>query len=133
MQSYSTIIGVIGLRKDGIGYRTISSRYKIGNSVITLIMKRYWELGLSLEDLRIMDPQKVESKFYPEEKRRDTSKSRPDFYVIHEMMANMKHPDLSFLWLDYYKPKHPDGSQLTQFYKLYGDFLKENLMRMFVQ
>ena len=126
MQSYSTIIGVIGLRKDGIGYRTISSRYKIGSSVITLIMKRYGELGLSLEDLRIMDPQKVESKFYPEEKRRDTSKSRPDFYVIHEMMANMKHPDLSFLWLDYYKPKHPDGYQLTQFYKLYGDFLKEN-------
>ena len=104
MQSYSTIIGVIGLRKDGIGYRTISSRYKIGNSVITLIMKRYGELGLSLEDLRIMDPQKVESKFYPEENRRDTHKPLPDFFTIHEMMLNMKHPDLAFIWADYEAP-----------------------------
>lgn len=36
MYKYSTIIGVIELRQDGIGYRTISSRYEIGSSAITL-------------------------------------------------------------------------------------------------
>ena len=126
MQNYFTIIGVIELRQDGIGYRTISSRYKIGSSVITLIMTRFRELGFTLEQLRIMNPQDVEFKFYPEENRRDTNKAVPDFFVIHEMMTKMKHPDLAFIWLDYYKPKHPDGYQLTQFYKLYGDFLKKN-------
>ena len=55
MQKYSTIIGVIELRQDGIGYRTISSRYSIGSSVITLIMNRFKELGFTLEELRIMN------------------------------------------------------------------------------
>ena len=126
MQNYSTIIGVIELRQDGIGYRTIQRRYGIGNSVITRIMERFKELGTSLEELRIMNPREVEAKFYPEEKRRDASKPLPDFFAIHEMMTKMKHPDLAFIWLEYYKPKYPDGYQLSQFYKWYGDFLKEN-------
>ena len=124
MQKYSTIIGVIELRQDGIGYRTIRSRYGIGSSTITLIMERFRELGFTLEELRIMNPKDLESKFYPEENRRDTNKPLPDFFVIHEMMMNMKHPDLAFIWADYYKKVHPDGYQLTQFYKLYGEFLK---------
>ncbi len=112
MQNYSTIIGVIELRQDGINYDTIRRRYKIGNSVITLIMGRFNDLEITLDELRIMNPRDVEAKFYPEEKRRDTSKPLPDFFVIHEMMLKMKHPDLAFIWLDYYKPKHPDGYQL---------------------
>lgn len=36
-----------------------------------------------------------------------------------------KHADLSYIWNDY-KKENPDGYQLYQFYKLYGDFLKEN-------
>ena len=129
MQRFSTIIGVIELRQNGIPFKTIRSRYEIGSSTIALIMERFGELGLSLEELRTMNPQEVESKFYPEENRRDTSKARPDFHVIHEMMTKMKHPDLSFIWANYYKPQYPDGYQLTQFYKLYGEFLKENYGR----
>ena len=86
MQKFSTIIGVIELRQNGIPFKTIRSRYEIGSSTIALIMERFGELGFSLEELRIMNPQEVESKFYPEENRRDTSKARPDFFVIHEMM-----------------------------------------------
>ena len=120
MQRFSTIIGVIELRQNGIPFKTIRSRYEIGSSTIALIMERFGELGLPLEELRTMNPQEVESKFYPEENRRDTRKSLPDFFTIHEMMTKMKHPDLAFIWLDYYKPKHPDGYKLSQFYKLYG-------------
>ena len=126
MQNYSTIIGVIELRQNGIGFSTIRRRYEIGSSTISLIMKRFGELRFTLDELRIMNPRDVESKFYPEENRRDTRKPLPDFFTIHEMMLNMKHPDLAFIWADYYKPKYPDGYQLTQFYKLYGDFVKEN-------
>lgn len=68
MQSYSTIIGVIELRLSGIGYRTTKARYGIGNSTVTLIMNRFKETGLTLDDLKTMEPTKVEALFYPPEK-----------------------------------------------------------------
>ena len=55
MQNYSTIIGVIELRQDGIGYRTIRRRYEIGSSVITLIMERFKELGITLDSVHLDD------------------------------------------------------------------------------
>lgn len=70
MQKYSTIIGVIELRQSGIGYRTTKKRYNIGNSTVTLIMNRFHELGLSLEELKAMPPKKVEEAFYPPENLR---------------------------------------------------------------
>lgn len=40
-------------------------------------------------------------------------------------MLSMKHPDLAFLWMEY-KEENPNGYQLSQFYKFYRDFLREN-------
>ena len=125
MQSYSTIIGVIELRLSGIGYRTTKARYGIGNSTVTHIMNRFKETGLTLDDLKTMEPTKVEALFYPPENLRQAEKPLPDFHMIHQRMLAMKHPDLAFLWLEY-KEAHPDGYQLSQFYKLYRDFLHEN-------
>ena len=125
MQSYSTIIGVIELRLGSVGYRTTQRRYGIGSSTITLIMTRFDELGLSLEELKAMDPKEVEKAFYPPENLRQTQKPMPDFPRIHQRMQSMQHPDLAFCWLEY-KEEYPDGYQLTQFYKLYGDWLREN-------
>ena len=103
MQNYSTIIGVIELRQAGCGYRTIRNRYGIGIGTVDLILKRFQEIGIPLNELRTMNPKEVENKFYPPENRRNTNKVLPDFFVIHEMMTKMKHPDLAFIWLDYYK------------------------------
>lgn len=125
MQSYSTIIGVIELRLDGIGYRTTGKRYGIGNSTITLIMNRFQKLGFTVEELKAMEPKKVEQSFYPPENLQQSDRPLPDFFKIHQRMMSMKHPDLAFLWLEY-KEGHPSGYQLSQFYKLYGDFLREN-------
>ena len=83
MQKYSTIIGVIELRQSGIGYRTTKKRYNIGNSTVTLIMNRFHELGLSLEELKAMPPKKVEEAFYPPENLRRAEKELPDFFQIH--------------------------------------------------
>ena len=57
MQKFSTIIGIIELRQEGINYRTISSRYNIGSSTITLIMERFRNLGFTLDELRVMNPE----------------------------------------------------------------------------
>ena len=126
MQKYSTIIGVIELRSQKIGYATTQRRYRIGSSTVTLIMKRFRELGKTLEELKAMDPKEVETAFYPPENLKRTEKPLPDFFRIHNQMMTMKHPDLSYLWLDY-KEEHPDGYQLSQFYQLYKKFLSDNL------
>jgi transposase len=68
MQDYSTIIGVIGMRHNNIRYDIVQKRYGIGSSTVTLIMKRFESSGLSLDDLKSMEPKKVQQLFYPPEK-----------------------------------------------------------------
>ena len=125
MQNYSTIIGVIESRQARIPYEKVQERFSIGSSTVTLIMKRFKDLETPLTDLKALDPKAVENAFYPPENLRDTEKPLPDFEAVHHQMLNMEHPDLAFIWMEY-KQEHPDGYQLSQFYKLYGDFLKEN-------
>ncbi len=126
MQNFTVIIGVIELRQDGIGFRDIQSRFKIGSSTANLILERFSNMGMTLEQLKAMEPKEVEAKFYPAENRRSNEKPMPDFERYHKKMLEMKHPDLAYIWLHDYKKEHSDGYQLTQFYKLYGDYLKEN-------
>ena len=59
MQKYSTIIGGIEFRSQKIGYATTQRLYRIGSSMLTLIMKRFKELGKSLKELKAMDPKKL--------------------------------------------------------------------------
>ena len=125
MQNYSTILGVVQMRLNGESYRTVKKRYSIGSSTVALIMDRFKETSLSLEDLRMMEPKKVEELFYPSDNLRRREIPMPDFEKFHQRMLQMKHPDLSFLWLEY-KAEHPDGYQLSQFYKLYGDYVNEH-------
>lgn len=125
MQNYSTIIGVIELRQAKVSYEDVQRRYGIGSSTVTLIMKRFSDIQTPLETLKATEPRKVEALFYPPENLRDSNKPLPDFHVVHQRMLEMDHPDLAFIWMEY-KEEHPDGYQLSQFYKYYGDFLREN-------
>ena len=125
MQTYTTIVGVIELRMQKVGYATTQKRYGIGSSTVTLIMKRFKELGIPLEELKAMPPEAVVEAFYPPENLKRTEKPLPDFFQIHARMTAMKHPNLAFLWLEY-KEEYPNGYQLSQFYELYRAFLAEN-------
>ena len=126
MQNYTTIVGVIELRQDGIEFRAIQRRYRIGSSTVNLILERFTAMELTLDQLKAMEPKEVEARFYPIENRRNTEKPLPDFVRFHKMKMEMKHPDMAYIWMHVYKKENPDGYQLTQFYKLYGDFLMEN-------
>ena len=126
MQPYTTIVGVIEFRLAGQSYDVVQKRYAIGSSTVTLIMKRFKDLGLSLDDLKQMEPKKLENAFYPPENLRRKDIPMPDYQAIHERMLAMgRRADLAFLWLEY-KEAHPDGYQQTQFYKYYAEYLKEN-------
>lgn len=117
MHDYNTILGVIELRLSKVSYDSVQKRYRIGRSGIALIMNRYKDSGLSLDDLRQMPASKVVDLIYPKENLRHKDIPLPDFEKIHEQMIQMgKHADLSFLWIDY-KKEHPNGYQLAQFYK----------------
>ena len=108
MQKYYPIIGVITLRLDSERYSTVQKRYSIGPSTVTLIMNWFKESELSLDDLKQMEPKKVGFLFYPEENLRRKDVPLPYFNAIYQKMVQMKHPDLSYLWLEY-KEKNPDG------------------------
>jgi transposase len=126
MQNYSTIIGVIDLRLKDISYRDVQRRHGVGSSTVTLIMSRFKEIGCTLDELKGMEPDVVTSLVYPPETRRRKDVPLPDFEKIHQRMVEMgKRADLSYLWLTY-KEDNPDGYQLSQFYKLYGDFQERN-------
>jgi len=64
MQNYTTIVGIIELRSQKCSYDTVQKRYSIGSGTVTLIMNRYKQLGVSLDDLRQMESSKVEAAFY---------------------------------------------------------------------
>ena len=65
MHDYNTIVGVIDLRSRKVSHNIIRQRYGIGNSGIALIMNRYIESGLTLEELLRMEPSQVEELIYP--------------------------------------------------------------------
>ena len=113
MHDYTTIIGVIELRLNKISYDNVQKRYRIGRSGISLIMERYRDSGLSLDDLKQMPAEKVVNLIYPKDNLRHKNIPLPDFHQIHENMIQMgKNADLGFLWIEY-KKKNPNGYQLS--------------------
>ena len=69
MHDYNTILGVIELRLSKVSYDAVQKRYLIGRSGIALIMKRYNDSGLSLDDLRQIPAPKVIDLIYPKEQK----------------------------------------------------------------
>ncbi len=82
MHNYTTIIGVIRMRKDHISIDKVRQRYGIGSSGISLIMKRFEESGLTFKEFEALEPSKVEEIIYPKDNLRRknfrTIKSRRD-------------------------------------------------------
>ena len=76
MHDYNTILGVIELRLSKVSYDSVQKRYRIGRSGIALIMNRYKDSGLSLDDLRQMPASKVVDLIYPKENLRHKCKLR---------------------------------------------------------
>ena len=126
MQNYTTIMGIIRMRQQGLSYRQCHDRFKVGNSTITLLMARYQDLGLSLTDLEKMDSQKVVQAFYPPDEKRRKDVPLPDFKKIHErLMEKGSKANLFFLWTEY-KQDNPNGYQYSQFAEYYHRYVEQN-------
>lgn len=126
MQNYTTILGVIELRGRKCPYDVIQKRYSIGSSTLQLIMKRYAETGIPLEDLKAMEPSKVEEMFYPPQNLRRDDIPMPDFQKYYDrLMGRGSKVNMYFLWIEY-KEEHPNGYQQTQFYEHFRRFIEKN-------
>lgn len=126
MQNYTTIMGVIELRSKGCSYDTMQKRYSIGSSTVTLILNRFKEIGLTLEDLQQMEPRKVEDAFYPKANIQRKDIQLPDYQRYYDrLMTKGSKANLFYLWLEY-KQENPNGYQTTQFYEYFNRFVKEN-------
>lgn len=126
MQNFNTIIGVLRLRQQEVCYRVIKQRFGIGDSTVTLILKRFKELGKSYEELANGDPVEVQEMFYPQEAMRRSNCPMPDYQRMYERInAKGSKVNISYCWIEY-KKEHPDGYEQTQFYELFNRFVQKN-------
>lgn len=124
MQDYNTIIGAIQLRQNNCSYSVVESRYRIGSNTAQLIMKRFRDSGLTLDQLKAMEPKEVEELFYPPSGRHRKKIPMPDFQMYYDRIhARGSRVNLSYCWIEY-KQQNPDGYEQSQFYELYNRFVE---------
>ena len=128
MHNCTTILGVIDMRQRGISFDDCRNRFGIGNSTITLIMKRFKESGKSLDALKQMPPEDVETLFYPPEniRRKDVS-VMPDYQAVYDRLSSPgSKANLFYLWLKY-KKECPSGYQYTQYCHHFKKFVEYDI------
>ena len=126
MHNYTTIIGVIRMRKDHISIDKVRQRYGIGSSGISLIMKRFEESGLTFKEFEALEPSKVEEIIYPKDNLRRKKIPLPDFKAIYErLMAKGSKANLFYQWMEY-KKDNPDGYQYSQFVEYFNRYVEEH-------
>ena len=126
MQDYNTIMGVIQMRLVDCSYEIVQRRHNIGSGTVTLIMNRFQESGLSYDQLKSMDPIRVQEVIYPPANLRRKDIPEPDFQHYYDMIhAKDSKVNISYCWYEYRK-EHPDGYSASQFYERYSQFVEKN-------
>ena len=116
MQDFNTIIGVIQMRQNECSFSIIQKRYHIGSGTTQRILSRFEASGLTLEELRKMEPHTVEELIYPPEQVRRKNIPLPDFqYYYDRIHAKGSKVNIAYCWIEY-KTEHPDGYEQSQFY-----------------
>jgi len=126
MQDFNTIIGVIQMRQNECSFSVIQKRYHIGSGTTQRILSRFEASGLTLEELRKMDPHTVEELIYPPEQVRRKDIPLPDFqYYYDRIHAKGSKVNIAYCWIEY-KTEHPDGYEQSQFYEYYNKFVESH-------
>lgn len=126
MQKCTTIIGVLTMLNNGYSYRMIQSRYSLGNSTITSIKRKFEDMVITLDELKLKDEQTIENLFYGNSHTRK-DRPLPDFRVIYEKLTDRKSKtNLYFEWLEYKKTYPDDGYGYSQFNFHFRKWLSEN-------
>jgi len=126
MQDYNTIVGVIQMRQNECSFSVIQDRYHIGSGTVQRILNRFANSGMSLEEIRSMDPHEVETLIYPPENIQRKDVPLPDFQLYYDRIhAKGSKVNISFCWIEY-RQENPNGYGQSQFYELYNRFVEQN-------
>lgn len=124
MQDYNTIFGVIQMRQNNCSFSVIEARYHIGSSTVQRILKRFEASGLTLQELRTLEPGTVEELIYPPANLQRKDIPLPDFQLYYDRIhARGSKVNIAYCWIEY-KQAHPDGYEQTQFYEYYNRFVE---------
>lgn len=125
MKNYSIIVGVIKFRQRKHSIRECQARFKIGSSTVHLILDRFKDSGLSLEDLEKMKPEEVENLIYPPLGALRKPEALPDYESIYQKIhTSGSKANLYYLWKEY-RVNEPDGYQYTQFVEHYNRYVEK--------
>lgn len=60
MKDYNTIVGILEFRECGFSFKTIQKRFQIGMGTVVRTIRVFDDTGLTLENLKAMDPKAEE-------------------------------------------------------------------------
>ena len=72
------------MRQNNCSFSVIEARYRIGSSTVQRILKRFDASGLTLEELRTLEPGTVEELIYPPANLQRKDIPLPDFQLYYD-------------------------------------------------
>jgi transposase len=116
---------VIKLHSDmGLSIRKIQGATGVARSTVADYLKRFKELGLSVEQIDILDDDALKLQFFADIASVTASrKIMPDMNYIHQELKQRKKTKVTlYLLWEEYKIENPDGYEYTQFRVHYRRF-----------
>ena len=102
MQDYNTIVGVIQMRQNECSFSVIEARYRIGSGTVQRILTRFTASGMTLDELKAMEPSAVEELIYPPESLQRKDIPLPDFQHYYDRIhAKGSKVNISYCWIEY--------------------------------
>ena len=115
--------GVIQMRQSKCSFSVIEIRYHIGFGTAQCIMTRFDATGMTLDELKAMEPSAVEGLIYPPENLQRKNIPMPDFQHYYDRIHSKgSKVNISYCWIEY-KQEHPDGYEQSQFYEYFYHFV----------
>ncbi|WP_434581326.1 hypothetical protein MLC52_03440 [Sulfurimonas sp. NW15] len=112
----------------GLSIRKIHDATGVAKSTVADYIKRFKELGLSIEQIDVLDDDALKLQFFPDVASVVVSrKAMPNFNYIHQELKLRKKTKVTlYLLWEEYKEDNPDGYQYTQFRVYYRRFVKNS-------
>ena len=111
----------------GLSIRRIQGATGVAKSTVADYIRRFNELGLSTQQINVLDDDALRQQFFPDIASVVVSrKAMPNFnYIYQELKRRKKTKVTLYLLWEEYKEDNPDGYQYTKFRVHYRRFMKK--------
>lgn len=126
--SMKLVRDIVKLHNDkGLSIRKIQGATGVAKSTVADYIKRFDELGLSTDQINVLDDDALRLQFFSNASNITPShKTMPDYNYIHQELKRRKKTKVTlYLLWEEYKESNPNGYQYTQFRVYYRRFIKK--------